>query len=176
LECATRSYETEVENDGPKVSKIGQAERRNEVGKGAENRESWNGEVGAFNIFLVNLTEPFRFIAGLGVQVLSAWVQRQLIFNFTFPSLHFIDGVACRRRHLSHTSLCSWFMRPVRLLRQRIFQRFRRRYPEAPPRSCPWARGVVSAVDRLLETDRSLSKGFSISQKKYRFRSLCVCV
>jgi len=40
LECATRSYETEVENDGPKVSKIGQAERRSEVGKGAENRES----------------------------------------------------------------------------------------------------------------------------------------
>lgn len=126
-----------LKTTGPKVSKIGQAGRRSGAGKGAENRESWNGEVGAFNIFLVNLTAPFLFIVGLGVQVLSAWVRGRLIFNFISPSLHFIDGVACRRRHLSHTSLCSWFMRPVRLLRQRIFQRFRRRYPEAPPRSCP---------------------------------------
>lgn len=90
--------------------------------KGAENRESEEtgkrerereGEtererdVDAFNIFLVNLTAPFRFIAGLGVQVLSVWVRGRLIFNFISSSLHFIDGVACRRRHLPHTSLCS---------------------------------------------------------------------
>lgn len=152
---------------GPKVSKIGQAGRRSTERareRSGKSGKVGNGEVGAFNIFLVNLTAPFRFIAGLGVQVLSAWVRGRLIFNFISPSLHFIDGVACRRRHLSHTSPCSWFMRPVRLLRQRIFQRvfavdILKHCREVAPR----AGGVVPAVDRLLETDRSLSKGFSIS-------------
>lgn len=111
---AARSCKTEARSDRLEEG----VENRTNVGereggewgravKGVENRESSNGVVGAFNIFLVNLTAPFRFIAGLGVQVLSVWVRGRLIFNFISPSLHFIDGVACRRRHLARPSLCS---------------------------------------------------------------------
>ena len=108
-DCAKQSSRTEV-------SKIGQRSA-SEEGVSRE-RSGKSGELkrgrvcvcvcvwGAFNIFLVNLTAPFRFIAGLGVQVLSVRVRGRLIFNFISPSLHFIDGVACRRRHLSLTRAC----------------------------------------------------------------------
>lgn len=159
---------------GSEVSKIGQAEWRS--GESKKERKVGRVETGlcgsAFNIFLVNLTAPFRFIAGLGVQVLSARVRGRLIFNFISPSLHFIDGVACRRRHLSLTRACavdlcarsdcygteSFSVFAVDILKHR--REVARKQRE-----------VVSAVDRLLDRSRSLSKRFSIFHKK----NFCHC-
>jgi len=62
----------------------------------------------AFNIFRVNLTGPFLFIAELGVQVLSVRIRGRLIFNFISPSLHFIDGDGLPASSpLSRASSCS---------------------------------------------------------------------
>jgi len=123
---------------------------------------------GAFNIFLVNLTAPFRFIAGLGVQVLSARVRGRLIFNFISPSLHFIDGMACRRRHLSLTRACavdlcgrsdcygteSFSVFAVDILKHR--REVAREQRE-----------VVSAVDRLLDRSLVVEGVLNILQKNF---------
>lgn len=125
-------------------------------------------EVGAFNIFLVNLTAPFLFIAELGVQVLSVWMRGRLIFNFISPSLHFIDGMACRRRHLPLTRTCADDL----CTRSDCYgtESFSRRYPEAPSRSCPRASGAVSAVDRLLDRSFFVEERSSISGDKIRMK------